>query len=102
MLAVAVAALFASFAVGFELRSQSLAGPSPARHPAPLRSQVLADLESYYYRTLPPAAYRARTVAKMLQTLGDPYTRYLPPNAYSQLRAAESGTYPGGRARAPA
>jgi carboxyl-terminal processing protease len=95
VLAAVTAALFASFAVGFELRSHSLAGPSPAQHPAPLRTQVLADLESYYYRTLPHAAYHARTIAGMLRTLGDPYTRYLPPSAYSQLRAAESGTYPG-------
>jgi carboxyl-terminal processing protease len=93
--AVAIAALFASFAVGFELRSHSLAQPGPARPAAPLRTQVLADLESYYYRTLPRAAYHAHTVAAMLRALGDPYTRYLPPNAYSQLRAAESGTYTG-------
>ena len=102
MLAVAAAALFASFAVGFELRSHSLAGPAPARPPAHLRTQVLADLESYYYRTLPRAAYRAHTVAAMLRALGDPYTRYLPPNAYSELRAAESGTYPAVGLGAPA
>lgn len=94
LLAVAAAALFASFAVGFELRTHSLAAPAPPPPPPRLRTQVLADLESYYYRTLPRAAYRARTVAAMLRALGDPYTRYLPPNAYRELRRAESGTYP--------
>jgi carboxyl-terminal processing protease len=95
VLAVVAAALLASFAVGFELRTHSLPGAAPPPPPPRLRTQVLADLESYYYRALPPAAYRARTVQAMLRTLGDPYTRYLPPNAYSELQSAESGTYPG-------
>jgi carboxyl-terminal processing protease len=95
VLAVATVALAASFAVGFELRSHSLSEPAPAPPRAPLRTQVLDDLRTYYYRTLPRATSRARNVAAMLRVLGDPYTRYLPPRAYSQLRSAESGIYPG-------
>ncbi len=94
-LAVATVALLASFAVGFELRTQSLSEPAPAPRSAPLRTQVLDDLQAYYFRRLPRAAARARTVSAMLESLGDPYTRYLPPTAYTQLRNAEAGTYPG-------
>jgi carboxyl-terminal processing protease len=93
-LAVLGAALLAAFAVGFELRSQSLARTEQPP-PSSLRTQVLADLEAYYYTALPQAAYRGRSVAAVVRALHDPYTRYLPPAAYRQLRAAESGTYPG-------
>jgi len=93
--AVAAVTLLASFALGFELRTQSLAEPKPPPPPASLRSQVLDDLEAYYYRALPAPVYRAHDVKAMLRRLGDPYTRYLPPVAYTQLKAAEAGTYPG-------
>jgi carboxyl-terminal processing protease len=93
--AVAVVALIASFAVGFELQTQSLTEPKPPPQPTSLRTEVLADLESYYYRALPRGVYHARDVKAMLRRLGDPYTRYLPPVAYGQLKAAESGTYQG-------
>ncbi len=95
MLAVAVVALIASFAVGFELQRQSLTEPKPPPRPSSLRMQVLDDLEAYYYRPLPRGVYHARDVESMLHALGDPYTRYLPPVAYRQLKAAESGTYQG-------
>jgi carboxyl-terminal processing protease len=95
VLAVAAVALIASFAVGFELQSQTLTEPKPPPPPSSLRSQVLDDLEAYYYRALPRRAYHAHDVQAMLRTLGDPYTRYLPPAAYTQLKAAEAGTYPG-------
>ena len=94
-LAVATVALLASFTVGFELRTHSLSEPAPGPRSAPLRTQVLDDLQAYYFRRLPRAAARAHTVAAMLQSLGDPYTRYLPPSAYTQLRNAEAGTYAG-------
>ena len=93
MPAVAAVTLLASFALGFELRTQSLAEPKPPPPPASLRSQVLDDLEAYYYRALPAPVYRAHDVKAMLRRLGDPYTRYLPPVAYTQLKAAEAGTY---------
>ncbi|HEY3766437.1 MAG TPA: S41 family peptidase [Gaiellales bacterium] len=95
VLAIATTSLLAAFAVGFELRTHALSEPVAAPRPAPLRTQVLDDLEAYYYRELPPTAYRAHTVAGMVHALGDPYTRYLPPAAYDQLRGAESGTYKG-------
>jgi carboxyl-terminal processing protease len=95
LLAAAVLAFGASFAVGFELRSRSLSAPAAVLRPTPVRTQVLEDLETHYYRALPPAAYHARTVAALLRSLGDPYTRYLRPSAYDVLRTAESGTYPG-------
>jgi carboxyl-terminal processing protease len=95
VLAAALAALAASFAIGFELRSRSLAQPPAVSTPSPLRKQVLEELETHYFRALPPAAYRTRTVAGLLRVLGDPYTRFLRPSAYDLLRAAESGTYPG-------
>jgi carboxyl-terminal processing protease len=93
--AVAAVALIASFAVGFELQTQSLTEPKPPPRPTSLRTQVLDDLEAYYYRALPHGVYRARTVSAMLRTLRDPYTRYLPPAAYRRLKSAESGTYRG-------
>jgi len=93
--AVAAVALIASFAVGFELQTQSLTEPKPPPRPTSLRTQVLDDLEAYYYRALPRGVYRARNVDAMLRTLGDPYTRYLPPAEYQQLKSAESGTYRG-------
>jgi carboxyl-terminal processing protease len=93
-LAVLAAALLAAFAVGFELRSHALSPTAPPVRTS-LRTQVLADLEAYYYTTLPHAAYRGRTVASIVRSLHDPYTRYLPPYAYRQLRSAESGTYSG-------
>jgi carboxyl-terminal processing protease len=93
--AVAAVALIASFAVGFELQTQSLTEPKPPPRPSSLRTQVLDDLEAYYYRALPRRVYGARDVRAMLHTLGDPYTRYLPPVAYRQLKAAEAGTYRG-------
>jgi carboxyl-terminal processing protease len=93
-LAVLGAALLAAFAVGFEVRSQSLSHTTPPPRSS-LRTQVLADLESYYYTALPRAAYRSRSVAGVVRALHDPYTRYLPPSAYRQLRSAESGTYSG-------
>jgi carboxyl-terminal processing protease len=93
--AVAVVALIASFAAGFELQTQSLTEPKPPSPPQSLRMQVLDDLEAYYYRALPRGVYHARNVNAMLRRLGDPYTRYLPPVAYSQLKAAEAGTYQG-------
>jgi carboxyl-terminal processing protease len=92
--AVLAAALLVAFAVGFELRSHALPHPAPPAR-ATLRSQVLADLESYYYTALPYAAYRGRSVGAIVRTLHDPYTRYLPPSAYRQLRSTESGTYSG-------
>ena len=95
MPAVAVVALIASFAVGFELQRQSLTEPKPRPRPSSLRMQVLDDREAYYYRALPRGVYHARNVKSMLRALGDPYTRYLPPAAYRQLKAAESGTYQG-------
>ncbi len=95
MPAVAVVALIASFAVGFELQTQSLTEPKPPPRPTSLRTEVLADLEAYYYRALPRGVYHARNVNAMLRRLGDPYTRYLPPVAYGRLKAAESGTYRG-------
>jgi carboxyl-terminal processing protease len=95
VLAVAAVALIASFAVGFELQTQSLTEPQPPPPPQSLRTQVLDDLEAYYYRALPRGVYHARDVNAMLRTLGDPYTRYLPPVAYNQLKAAEAGTYQG-------
>jgi carboxyl-terminal processing protease len=94
-LAVLVTALLAAFAVGFELRAHALSEPVAAPRKAPLRTQVLADLEAYYFQALPRAAYRGRTVAAVVRALHDPYTRYLPPAAYRQLRSAESGTYTG-------
>jgi carboxyl-terminal processing protease len=93
-LVVLAAALPAAFAVGFELRSHALSHPSARPHGS-LRRQVLADLESYYYTSLPRAAYRAGSVAAIVRALHDPYTRYLPPSDYRQLRSAESGTYSG-------
>jgi carboxyl-terminal processing protease len=93
--AVAAVALIASFAVGFELQTQSLTEPKPPPPPQSLRTQVLDDLEAYYYRALPRGVYHARDVNVMLRTLGDPYTRYLPPVAYGQLKSAEAGTYQG-------
>jgi carboxyl-terminal processing protease len=93
--AVAAVALIASFAVGFELQTQSLTEPKPPPRPTSLRTQVLDDLEAYYYRALPRGVYHAGSVDAMLRRLGDPYTRYLPPAAYRQLRSAESGTYRG-------
>ncbi len=95
MPAVAAVALIASFAVGFELQTQSLSEPKPPPQRLSLRTQVLDDLEAYYYRALPRRAYHARDVKAILRTLGDPYTRYLPPVVYTQLKAAEAGTYPG-------
>ena len=95
MPAVAAVTLIASFALGFELRTQSLSEPKPPTPPSSLRTQVLDDLEAYYYRALPGRVYHARDVRAMLRSLGDPYTRYLPPVAYNQLKAAEAGTYPG-------
>ena len=56
---------------------------------------MLADLEAYYYTSLPRAAYRGRSATAVVRALDDPYTRYLPPSAYRQLQAAESGTYSG-------
>lgn len=88
------AALVASFAIGFELRSHALS-PTAAPVRASLRSEVLDDLEAYYYTALPVAAYRGGSVAAIVNALHDPYTRYLPPSAYRQLRSAESGTYSG-------
>jgi carboxyl-terminal processing protease len=93
--AVAAVALIASFAVGFELQRQSLSEPKPPPRPSSLRTQVLDDLEAYYYKGLPRTVYHARGVNGMLRALGDPYTRYLPPVSYTQLKAAESGTFSG-------
>jgi carboxyl-terminal processing protease len=89
-----VAALLAAFAFGFELRTHALSHAAPPAR-ATLRSQVLADLEAYYYTGLPRAAYRGRSIAAIVRALHDPYTRYLPPSAYRELRSAESGTYSG-------
>jgi carboxyl-terminal processing protease len=93
--AVAAVALIAAFAVGFELQTQSLTEPKPPPRPTSLRTQVLDDLEAYYYRPLPRRVYGARDVNAMLHALADPYTRYLPPAAYRELKSAEAGTYRG-------
>lgn len=95
--AAIAAALVASFATGFALRSRAMGSHPHASHPAvvSLRRQVLDMLEAHYYQAVPRAAVAARAVPAMLAALDDPYTRYLSPRAYRSLQEVESGAFTG-------
>ncbi len=88
-----------SFAVGFELRAHSVAAsapPPPRRHHLlGVRAQILTELRAHYYRRIPAAGLRARTVTGLLRTLDDPYTRYLTPFEFQRLRDTEAGRFSG-------
>lgn len=94
----AVVVLVAAFAVGYVARDRTVAQTTPVR-PATatsnLRSAVLTELQSRYYRALPARALRAKSVAAVLGTLDDPYTEYLGPTAYHQLLDTEAGGFGG-------
>jgi carboxyl-terminal processing protease len=89
--------LAASFATGFELRSRSLAPPSPPPVVlrTTLRSEVATLLQAHYYAPISARVLGARTLPGLLHRLDDPYTRYLSPGDYRVLRDAESGAFAG-------
>jgi carboxyl-terminal processing protease len=90
-------AVAGSFAVGFELRARSVAAPTPPRLQRPLtvRGEVLGELRAHYFREVPTAGLRARSVAGLLRALDDPYTRYLGPLQFQRLRDTEAGRFSG-------
>jgi carboxyl-terminal processing protease len=97
LFALIAVGLAAAFATGFELRSRSLARPSPPQ-PAPrtsLRGEVAAILAAHYYAPLSARVLGAHTLPGMIHRLDDPYTRYLSPGDYRLLKDAESGAYAG-------
>ena len=98
LLAVAATlALAIAFTVGFEWRSTSYTPPPPPRPVAPesVRSQVVDDLETLYYKRVPAATLRLGSVQAILAALHDPYTTYLSKNLYRSVMASEQGGYTG-------
>ncbi len=98
LLAVAATlALAIAFTVGFEWRSTAYTPPPPPRPVAPesVRSQVVDDLETLYYKRVPAATLRLGTVQAILNALHDPYTTYLSKNLYRSVMASEQGGYTG-------
>ncbi len=91
ILAVAVAVVVA-FALG--LAAVGGGGGAP-RGSSTLVDEVRGELASRYYRAVPPAVLRLRSVHQMLSALGDPYTEFLDPAQYRLLQRETAGTYSG-------
>ena len=94
---MAAVAMGVGFAAGFELHSRSVAEHTAERSAdqRPLRAQVLAELDTHYYRTLPARVRRATTLRGVLRALDDPYTTYLSPAEHRDLLESQAGGYAG-------
>ena len=74
---------------------------SPTRATAPVAAapqvvdQVRSALLSRYYRPVPDAVLRLRSVREIISALRDPYTTYLGPQAYRLVRQETASTYGG-------
>lgn len=86
-------AIGGAFAVGY-LGSASRATAPVAAAPQVV-DEVRSALAERYYRPVPEAVLRLRSVREILSALDDPYTTYLGPQAYSLVRQETASTYGG-------
>jgi len=60
-----------------------------------LQREVLAKLESTYYKDIDVEALEGKAIDGMLAGLGDPYTVYMDPEEYASFLEESSGSYSG-------
>jgi carboxyl-terminal processing protease len=87
-------ALAGAFAVGYHAAARSRPTAQVAAS-ASVVDEVRDALSQRYYRPVPAAVLRLRSVTKMISALGDPYTAYLGPDTYRLIRTETASTYTG-------
>ena len=92
LLAVGLA-LAGPFVVGYHL-SRSSRATTPVAIPT-LVDRVRDALAAQYYRPIPTAVLRLRSVDEIISALGDPYTSYLAPADYQLVRQQTKSRFSG-------